>query len=95
MSSREPLRGAPARRRPATCCITATAWTSRGRFWPRPSSRHIPDQLAIEADLRRLVEEGLDLPDADLAHLCERGVRNHDPCISCAAHFLRLDPQRA
>src|SRR5215472_751686 len=49
------------------------------------------NQLAIEADLRRLVQRGLDLPDAELAHLCERGVRNHDPCISCAAHFLRLD----
>jgi coenzyme F420-reducing hydrogenase alpha subunit len=53
------------------------------------------NQLAIEADLRRLVERGLDLPDAELAHLCERGVRNHDPCISCAAHFLRLDVDRA
>ncbi|HSR24050.1 MAG TPA: nickel-dependent hydrogenase large subunit [Candidatus Eisenbacteria bacterium] len=52
------------------------------------------NQLAIEADLRRLVEEGLDLPDGELAHLCERGVRNHDPCISCAAHFLRLDVDR-
>jgi sulfhydrogenase subunit alpha len=53
------------------------------------------NQLAIEADLRRLVEGGLDLPDEELAHLCERGVRNHDPCISCAAHFLRLDVDRA
>ena len=53
------------------------------------------NQLAIEADLRRLVEHGLDLPDDELAHLCERGVRNHDPCISCAAHFLRLDIDRA
>lgn len=52
------------------------------------------NQLAIETDLRRLVERGLDLPEADLAHLCERGVRNHDPCISCAAHFLRLDLDR-
>ena len=51
--------------------------------------------VGVEADLRRLVERGLDLPDAELAHLCERGVRNHDPCISCAAHFLRLDVDRA
>jgi coenzyme F420-reducing hydrogenase alpha subunit len=21
---------------------------------------------------------------------CEQAVRNHDPCISCAAHFLDL-----
>jgi coenzyme F420-reducing hydrogenase alpha subunit len=53
------------------------------------------NQLAIEADLRRLVERGLDLPDDELARLCERGVRNHDPCISCAAHFLRLEVDRA
>ena len=52
------------------------------------------NQLAIEADIRRLVERSLDLPDAELAHLCERGVRNHDPCISCATHFLRLDLER-
>ena len=52
------------------------------------------NQLAIEADLRRLVEGGLALRDEELARLCERGVRNHDPCISCAAHFLRLDVDR-
>jgi coenzyme F420-reducing hydrogenase alpha subunit len=52
------------------------------------------NQLAIEADMRRLVERGLHLPDAELARLCERGVRNHDPCISCAAHFLRLELDR-
>jgi coenzyme F420-reducing hydrogenase alpha subunit len=52
------------------------------------------NQLAIEADLRRLVDGGLALPDEELARLCERGVRNHDPCISCAAHFLRLDVDR-
>ena len=52
------------------------------------------NQLAIEADLRRLVEGALDLPDEQLAHLCERGIRNHDPCISCATHFLRLEVDR-
>jgi sulfhydrogenase subunit alpha len=26
-----------------------------------------------------------------LQHLCEQAVRNHDPCISCATHFLKLD----
>ena len=37
-----------------------------------------------------LAEPRLDLPTADLAALCERAVRNHDPCISCSAHFLDL-----
>jgi sulfhydrogenase subunit alpha len=27
---------------------------------------------------------------ADLAPMAERAIRNHDPCISCAAHFLTL-----
>ncbi|GIH95766.1 Ni/Fe hydrogenase subunit alpha [Planobispora siamensis] len=48
------------------------------------------NQARIEADLRALAEPRLDLPAAELAALCERAVRNHDPCISCAAHFLDL-----
>ncbi len=46
------------------------------------------NQLTIEADLRRVVEDGLDLDDDELQWRCEQTVRNHDPCISCAAHFL-------
>jgi coenzyme F420-reducing hydrogenase alpha subunit len=26
--------------------------------------------------------------------LCEQAIRNHDPCISCATHFLKLDVVR-
>ena len=48
------------------------------------------NQLTIEADLRRVVQGGLDLADDDLQWRCEQAVRNHDPCISCAAHFLDL-----
>ena len=46
------------------------------------------NQISIEADLRRVVQGALDLSDADLSWRCEQAVRNHDPCISCAAHFL-------
>jgi coenzyme F420-reducing hydrogenase alpha subunit len=35
-----------------------------------------------------VVEEGLALDDDTLTNRCEQAVRNHDPCISCAAHFL-------
>lgn len=52
------------------------------------------NQGAIEEDLRRLVQAGLDrgeASEAELTRLCERAVRNHDPCISCSAHFLELD----
>ncbi|MFH8891690.1 Ni/Fe hydrogenase subunit alpha [Streptomyces sp. NPDC017949] len=55
------------------------------------------NQGAIEEDLRRLVQAGLDRgegSEAELTRLCERAVRNHDPCISCSAHFLELDIER-
>ncbi|WP_030511199.1 Ni/Fe hydrogenase subunit alpha [Microbispora rosea] len=48
------------------------------------------NQARIEADLRHLIEPRLDLPEEELATLCERAIRNHDPCISCSAHFLHL-----
>jgi coenzyme F420-reducing hydrogenase alpha subunit len=52
------------------------------------------NQLTIEDDLRRVVEGGLDLTDEDLTWRCEQAVRNHDPCISCATHFLDVTVQR-
>ncbi|MFD7846830.1 Ni/Fe hydrogenase subunit alpha [Nocardia sp. NPDC059764] len=52
------------------------------------------NQTAIEDNLCRVVGEHLDLDDAALTHLCERTIRNYDPCISCAAHFLELDVVR-
>ncbi len=51
-------------------------------------------QAAIEDDLRRLVAANLDRDDAALTALCERAIRNHDPCISCSAHFLTLTVDR-
>ncbi|WP_055558009.1 Ni/Fe hydrogenase subunit alpha [Streptomyces sp. NBRC 110028] len=57
------------------------------------------NQAAIEDDLRRQVQSRLDAPgepadDGELTALCERAVRNHDPCISCSAHFLELTVER-
>jgi sulfhydrogenase subunit alpha len=49
----------------------------------------------IEEDLRQLATAGLDLPDDALQARCEQSIRNHDPCISCAAHFLKLQVHRA
>ena len=48
------------------------------------------NQAAIEADLRQVVEDHLGLDDAELTTLAERTIRNYDPCISCAAHFLDI-----
>ena len=52
------------------------------------------NQTRIEADLAALVQGHLDLDDRELADRCERLVRSHDPCISCATHFLDLRVER-
>jgi coenzyme F420-reducing hydrogenase alpha subunit len=52
------------------------------------------NQASVEADLTNFVEGFLDLPDKELQHRCEQTVRNYDPCISCATHFLKLDIDR-
>ncbi len=52
------------------------------------------NQAAIEDALRRVVAAHLDLDDASLTALCERTIRNYDPCISCSAHFLDLTVER-
>jgi len=48
------------------------------------------NQASIEADLRSFVQERLDLPREELIRQCEQAIRNYDPCISCATHFLDL-----
>ena len=52
-----------------------------------PTSQNQP---SIEADLRAFVQERLDLPRNELIRQCEQAIRNYDPCISCATHFLDL-----
>ena len=52
-----------------------------------PTSQNQP---SIEADLRAFVQERLDLPRDELVRQCEQAIRNYDPCISCATHFLDL-----
>ena len=52
------------------------------------------NQAMIEEDLRDLVERNMQLSDRALQHKCEQSIRNYDPCISCATHFLKLDVKR-
>ncbi len=56
-----------------------------------PTSQNQP---AIEEDLRHVVERYQELPDDELRHVCEQAIRNYDPCISCATHFLDLQIER-
>ncbi len=52
------------------------------------------NQKTIEEDLRRFIPPRLALPEEQLTWQCEQAVRNYDPCISCATHFLRLKVER-
>lgn len=52
------------------------------------------NQAAIEHEMAELVAANLALDDASLTSLCEKSIRNHDPCISCSAHFLTLTVDR-
>jgi coenzyme F420-reducing hydrogenase alpha subunit len=48
------------------------------------------NQKMIEIDLREYVTPRVETPADQLRAECEQLVRNYDPCISCATHFLKL-----
>jgi coenzyme F420-reducing hydrogenase alpha subunit len=52
------------------------------------------NQDVIEEDVRQVATAGLHLEKEALQANCEQSIRNHDPCISCAAHFLTLRVDR-
>ena len=52
------------------------------------------NQKTIEQDLANFVPKFFDQPEEKLVFQCEQAVRNYDPCISCATHFLRLKLER-
>ena len=52
------------------------------------------NQKTIENDLWNFVPKYMDLPQDKLTWQCEQAIRNYDPCISCATHFLKLDIER-
>jgi coenzyme F420-reducing hydrogenase alpha subunit len=70
--------------------IDAGGFIQSARIVP-PTSQN---QAAIEDDLRRFVAGRLNLDDERLTHECEQAIRNYDPCISCATHFLDLTLER-
>lgn len=56
-----------------------------------PTSQNQP---SIEEDLSSFIADILDRPEDEIRHLCEQTIRNYDPCISCATHFLDLTIER-
>lgn len=52
------------------------------------------NQLSMEEDLFELASDLARLPHQEATHRAEQAIRNHDPCISCATHFLTLKVER-
>jgi coenzyme F420-reducing hydrogenase alpha subunit len=52
------------------------------------------NQKRIEDDLWHLVPQLAGSSTEEATWKCEQAVRNYDPCISCATHFLRLQADR-
>jgi coenzyme F420-reducing hydrogenase alpha subunit len=52
------------------------------------------NQKCIEDDLLQFIGKNIALPNEELTWRCEQTIRNYDPCISCATHFLKLDLNR-
>lgn len=66
--------------------ITGTGEIADAKIVP-PTSQN---QKTIESDLREWIQNHLDLTEEKLTWQCEQAIRNYDPCISCATHFLNL-----
>lgn len=52
------------------------------------------NQKRIEDDLWHFVPQLAGSSTEEVTWKCEQAVRNYDPCISCATHFLRLQAER-
>ena len=53
------------------------------------------NQKRIEDDLREFAAQVASWPLEEATWKCEQAIRNYDPCISCATHFLRLRIERS
>lgn len=49
------------------------------------------NQRMMEYDLKCFVEQNLAMDKEELTLRCEQTMRNYDPCISCATHFLKVE----
>jgi sulfhydrogenase subunit alpha len=56
-----------------------------------PTSQNL---ASIEDDLMCLAPRMIAMTASDATRLAEQAVRNYDPCISCATHFLKVTLER-
>lgn len=52
------------------------------------------NQKVMELDLAKVVQANLEEADETIKWRAEQAIRNYDPCISCATHFLKLEVER-
>ncbi|MBZ5593250.1 MAG: Ni/Fe hydrogenase subunit alpha [Acidobacteriia bacterium] len=52
------------------------------------------NQKRMEEDLWQFVPQLATRPTDEVTWKCEQALRNYDPCISCATHFLRVHIER-
>ena len=77
------------------CCSTATSSTTPGSSGtPRSCRRRRRTSRASRPTCAPSSQAWSDLDDHALLHRCEQAIRNYDPCISCATHFLDLTVDR-
>ncbi|HFE38861.1 MAG TPA: Ni/Fe hydrogenase subunit alpha [Gammaproteobacteria bacterium] len=68
-------------------CVNKKGFIENARIVP-PTSQN---QARMEEDLRLSITElGLDQSEDKIRFHAEQIIRNYDPCISCATHFLDL-----
>ena len=53
------------------------------------------NQKRIEDDLREYAARLVAWPQDEATWKCEQAIRNYDPCISCATHFLKLEVEKS
>ena len=105
----EPEEPAQSEVKPRAGIARGASEAPRGLLWHRydldddgmiQHARIVPptsqNQRRIEADLAEALNGvGLDQDEAILRHTGEMVIRNYDPCISCATHFLHLNLNRS
>lgn len=48
------------------------------------------NQINLENDIKKFVQDNLDMEETALRFEIEKLIRAYDPCMSCACHFLKL-----
>ena len=71
--------------------VNARGQIERARIVP-PTAQN---QARMEDDVRLLAPQIIGSDAHEARRLGEMAIRNYDPCISCATHFLRLDIRKA